>query len=174
MKSVFTGSRLSRAPRRRHRHHRIVIVVVIVIVVMVTLFVCLVDRSMVHSFFHRFVASYNRISIIFGLVIGRMDVVYLETSVGTIAVELYSQHAPRTCNNFRELAKMGKHAQLSPLIEVNLTIEASNILCRILRWDHFSSSYFKFRKLSEFILVQSITDNRISIDDSRWRPDWYW
>lgn len=50
-----------------------------------------------------------------------MDVVYLETSVGTIAVELYSQHAPRTCDNFRELAKMGMNASFFSLKRVKLT-----------------------------------------------------
>jgi cyclophilin family peptidyl-prolyl cis-trans isomerase len=34
-------------------------------------------------------------------------VVEFETSVGMFAVELYSQHAPRTCFNFAELAKIG-------------------------------------------------------------------
>ncbi|KAA8911575.1 hypothetical protein TRICI_003779 [Trichomonascus ciferrii] len=33
--------------------------------------------------------------------------VTLETSVGAITVELYEKHAPRTCENFRQLAKRG-------------------------------------------------------------------
>ncbi|SPQ19102.1 9f32333e-3670-4d32-93a5-f29c5e134c10 [Thermothielavioides terrestris] len=33
--------------------------------------------------------------------------VALETSMGTIVVELYTQHAPRTCENFRALAERG-------------------------------------------------------------------
>ncbi|KAM7205286.1 Cyclophilin-like domain containing protein [Rhypophila sp. PSN 637] len=33
--------------------------------------------------------------------------VALETSMGTIVVELYYQHAPRTCNNFATLAQRG-------------------------------------------------------------------
>lgn len=37
----------------------------------------------------------------------------METSVGTFSVELYTAHAPRTCNNFKELAKMGKCFLLS-------------------------------------------------------------
>ena len=34
-------------------------------------------------------------------------VIEFETSVGMFAVELYTQHAPRTCFNFAELAKIG-------------------------------------------------------------------
>ncbi len=34
-------------------------------------------------------------------------VVYIETTVGEFAVELYPRHAPKTCYNFYELAKMG-------------------------------------------------------------------
>ncbi|KAH7107586.1 cyclophilin-like protein [Auriculariales sp. MPI-PUGE-AT-0066] len=33
--------------------------------------------------------------------------VVLETSMGEITLELYADHAPRTCNNFLELAKRG-------------------------------------------------------------------
>ncbi|KAK4041993.1 peptidyl-prolyl cis-trans isomerase-like 1 [Parachaetomium inaequale] len=33
--------------------------------------------------------------------------VALETSMGTIIVELYNQHAPKTCDNFRGLAERG-------------------------------------------------------------------
>ena len=33
--------------------------------------------------------------------------VVLETSMGTITVELYDKHAPRTCRNFLELARRG-------------------------------------------------------------------
>ena len=33
--------------------------------------------------------------------------VALETSMGTITVELYDKHAPRTCRNFLELARRG-------------------------------------------------------------------
>lgn len=34
-------------------------------------------------------------------------IIEFETSVGTFAVELYGQHAPKTCFNFAELAKIG-------------------------------------------------------------------
>ena len=34
-------------------------------------------------------------------------IVYIETTIGEFAVELYAQHSPRTCYNFYELAKMG-------------------------------------------------------------------
>ena len=33
--------------------------------------------------------------------------VIFETSLGAFSVELYSQHAPRSCKNFRELARTG-------------------------------------------------------------------
>ena len=33
--------------------------------------------------------------------------VILKTSMGEITLELYWDHAPRTCNNFKELAKKG-------------------------------------------------------------------
>ena len=33
--------------------------------------------------------------------------VEMQTSIGTIVVELYVKHAPRTCKNFRELARRG-------------------------------------------------------------------
>ena len=33
--------------------------------------------------------------------------VSLETSMGTITVELYTSHAPRTCKNFQQLAAKG-------------------------------------------------------------------
>lgn len=33
--------------------------------------------------------------------------VVLETSMGELTLELYWDHAPRTCNNFFELAKRG-------------------------------------------------------------------
>eukprot|EP00629_Pelagomonadales_sp_RCC1024_P013127 CAMPEP_0119294584 /NCGR_PEP_ID=MMETSP1329-20130426/48278_1 /TAXON_ID=114041 /ORGANISM="Genus nov. species nov., Strain RCC1024" /LENGTH=194 /DNA_ID=CAMNT_0007295477 /DNA_START=24 /DNA_END=605 /DNA_ORIENTATION=+ len=33
--------------------------------------------------------------------------VIIETNIGSFAVELYAQHAPRTCRNFRELARTG-------------------------------------------------------------------
>ncbi|XP_036178138.1 peptidyl-prolyl cis-trans isomerase-like 1 [Myotis myotis] len=33
--------------------------------------------------------------------------VYLETSMGTIVLELYWKHAPKTCKNFAELARQG-------------------------------------------------------------------
>ncbi|KAG2089216.1 cyclophilin-like domain-containing protein [Suillus cothurnatus] len=36
-----------------------------------------------------------------------MDSVVLETSLGDIQLELYWNHAPRTCQNFAELAKRG-------------------------------------------------------------------
>jgi len=37
----------------------------------------------------------------------QQQVVTLETSVGTFSVELYWQHAPKTCYNFTELARVG-------------------------------------------------------------------
>ncbi|DBA88247.1 hypothetical protein WJX77_001330 [Trebouxia sp. C0004] len=33
--------------------------------------------------------------------------VEMQTSIGTIVVELYVKHAPKTCKNFRELARRG-------------------------------------------------------------------
>lgn len=33
--------------------------------------------------------------------------VELQTSIGTVIVELYVKHAPKTCKNFRELARRG-------------------------------------------------------------------
>ena len=33
--------------------------------------------------------------------------VIFETSLGAFSVELYSQHAPQSCKNFRELARTG-------------------------------------------------------------------
>lgn len=33
--------------------------------------------------------------------------VELQTSLGDLEIELYFDHAPRTCNNFYELAKVG-------------------------------------------------------------------
>ncbi|KAG1827469.1 cyclophilin-like domain-containing protein [Suillus subaureus] len=36
-----------------------------------------------------------------------MDSVVLETSLGDVQLELYWNHAPRTCQNFAELAKRG-------------------------------------------------------------------
>ena len=33
--------------------------------------------------------------------------VQLQTSTGTVTVELYDQHAPQTCRNFQELARKG-------------------------------------------------------------------
>ncbi|KAF1808263.1 peptidyl-prolyl cis-trans isomerase ppi1 [Eremomyces bilateralis CBS 781.70] len=33
--------------------------------------------------------------------------VYLETSMGTVTIELYTAHAPKTCKNFLELSKRG-------------------------------------------------------------------
>ncbi|KAK3812866.1 MAG: cyclophilin-like domain-containing protein [Benniella sp.] len=36
-----------------------------------------------------------------------MSTVVLETSMGEIAIELYTEHAPKTCKNFFELAKSG-------------------------------------------------------------------
>ena len=33
--------------------------------------------------------------------------VEMQTSIGTIIVELYVKHAPKTCKNFRELARRG-------------------------------------------------------------------
>ena len=34
-------------------------------------------------------------------------VAHFETSVGNFSIELYNQHAPKTCFNFIELIKMG-------------------------------------------------------------------
>ncbi|KAH8090496.1 cyclophilin-like domain-containing protein [Filobasidium floriforme] len=36
-----------------------------------------------------------------------MSYVTIETSVGSLTVELYTEHAPKTCKNFSELAKRG-------------------------------------------------------------------
>ncbi|EJU00695.1 hypothetical protein DACRYDRAFT_89658 [Dacryopinax primogenitus] len=36
-----------------------------------------------------------------------MSRVFINTSMGDIEVELYTQHAPKTCRNFSELAKRG-------------------------------------------------------------------
>lgn len=33
--------------------------------------------------------------------------VEIQTNLGTFSVELYEQHAPKTCYNFAELAKQG-------------------------------------------------------------------
>ena len=33
--------------------------------------------------------------------------VELQTSIGSFVVELYDNHAPKTCKNFRELARKG-------------------------------------------------------------------
>ncbi|KAF6165852.1 hypothetical protein GIB67_012749 [Kingdonia uniflora] len=35
--------------------------------------------------------------------------VTLETSMGSVTVELYNKHAPRTCRNFIELSRRGKY-----------------------------------------------------------------
>lgn len=35
--------------------------------------------------------------------------VVLETSMGKVIVELYWNHAPKTCSNFAELAKRGSY-----------------------------------------------------------------
>ena len=37
----------------------------------------------------------------------RMAQVNLETSMGSITIELYTKHAPKTCKNFAELARRG-------------------------------------------------------------------
>ncbi|KAI8637004.1 cyclophilin-like protein [Parasitella parasitica] len=39
--------------------------------------------------------------------------VILDTSMGSINIELYWDHAPRTCKNFYELAKQGKYDNVS-------------------------------------------------------------
>ncbi|KAI8072584.1 peptidyl-prolyl cis-trans isomerase-like 1 [Gongronella butleri] len=39
--------------------------------------------------------------------------VFLDTSMGTIEIELYWDHAPRTCKNFYELAKRGYYDGVS-------------------------------------------------------------
>ncbi|VVT53685.1 uncharacterized protein SAPINGB_P003698 [Magnusiomyces paraingens] len=36
-----------------------------------------------------------------------MTIVYLHTTMGTIGLEMYTKHAPRTCANFIELARQG-------------------------------------------------------------------
>lgn len=36
-----------------------------------------------------------------------MEVIQFETTLGDFSVELYKQHAPKTCFNFVELVKMG-------------------------------------------------------------------
>ncbi|KAI5474142.1 hypothetical protein MNV49_004366 [Pseudohyphozyma bogoriensis] len=38
------------------------------------------------------------------------EVVLLETTMGNISVELYTDHAPKTCDNFRELARRGYYS----------------------------------------------------------------
>ena len=38
--------------------------------------------------------------------------VIFETSLGAFSVELYSQHAPQSCKNFRELARTGYYLSL--------------------------------------------------------------
>lgn len=35
------------------------------------------------------------------------EYIRFETSMGNFTVELYTQHAPKTCQNFKELANMG-------------------------------------------------------------------
>lgn len=35
------------------------------------------------------------------------DIVVFETTMGEFSLELYKLHAPKTCHNFVELAKMG-------------------------------------------------------------------
>ncbi|CEG72423.1 heme binding [Rhizopus azygosporus] len=44
---------------------------------------------------------------------GRRDNVILDTSMGSIHIELYWDHAPRTCKNFYELAKKGYYDGVS-------------------------------------------------------------
>lgn len=34
--------------------------------------------------------------------------------MGTVIIELYTEHAPKTCNNFLELAKRGYYSGTSP------------------------------------------------------------
>jgi peptidyl-prolyl cis-trans isomerase-like 1 len=36
-----------------------------------------------------------------------MTIVEISTTLGTFSVELYTNHCPRTCKNFKELAKRG-------------------------------------------------------------------
>lgn len=38
------------------------------------------------------------------------EVVVLETNMGNIAFELYTEHAPKTCRNFKELARKGYYS----------------------------------------------------------------
>jgi len=37
----------------------------------------------------------------------------LQTSMGDVAFELYDEHAPKTCRNFRELCKRGYYSGAS-------------------------------------------------------------
>ncbi|KAF9985837.1 heme binding [Modicella reniformis] len=41
-----------------------------------------------------------------------MSTVILETSMGDIAIELYTDHAPKTCQNFYELARKGYYNEV--------------------------------------------------------------
>lgn len=43
-----------------------------------------------------------------------MEVIEFETNIGTFSVELYKLHAPKTCFNFIELTKIGKHITIFP------------------------------------------------------------
>jgi hypothetical protein len=38
------------------------------------------------------------------------EVVVLETSMGNVSMELYTEHAPKTCKNFKELARKGYYS----------------------------------------------------------------
>lgn len=36
------------------------------------------------------------------------NIILVETTVGNFSVELYTNHAPTTCQNFSELSRMGQ------------------------------------------------------------------
>ena len=38
-----------------------------------------------------------------------MENIVFETSLGEVEIELYYHHAPKTCNNFSQLAKIGTY-----------------------------------------------------------------
>ncbi len=58
-----------------------------------------------------------------GMAFSSAPQVELQTSIGTIVVELYVKHAPKTCKNFRELARRGYY---------NNTVVSSQALYRLL------------------------------------------
>jgi cyclophilin family peptidyl-prolyl cis-trans isomerase len=42
-------------------------------------------------------------------ILAKMDLIEFETTAGTFCLEMYRLHAPKTCYNFTELVKMGRH-----------------------------------------------------------------